>query len=314
MKIIDTVAIVGCGIVGCGWIPVFTRAGCHVRLYDSDPARLGFAEAWHRDFESRTGTPESMAKGSLSVHTELAAAVSGAGYVQESVVEDMQLKRRVFRDIDAVVEPDAYIASSTSTLDINEIARDAVHQRRCFTAHPFNPAAVLPVVEVLGTAASTPEDVAGIRGFLERAGQMPVVLRKFVPAYVGNRLQAAIMREALHLVTSGVIDANGVDALVSHALALRWVPLGIFGTNHTNDESGLRAYYGRFWKSYQGVMATLAVAPPVLDDASLGAIADAVDRRFDSATVAEIARWRDVVVNKLRRLQDDNPFQSGARD
>jgi L-gulonate 3-dehydrogenase len=303
------VAIVGCGVVGRGWIPVFARAGCAVRVYDANPAQLEVAAAWLAGPEPHGAASGPPAPGSVRFLHDLGAAVAGAGYVQESVAEDLALKRAVFTQIEHHADPQAYLASSTSALDINEIARGARRPERCFTVHPFNPASVLPVVEVLGTAAATPQQLAGLTSFLAKVGQMPVVLRRFVPGYLGNRLQAAVMREALDLVASGVADADGIDAVLSHALALRWVPLGVFGTNHTNDDQGLRGYYARFWPSYRGLMATLAAQAPELDAAAFAAIAGTVDRRFGSAPVAAVARWRDRFVEAIRKLQDEQPFR-----
>lgn len=305
---IDTVAIVGCGVVGCGWIPVFTGAGCQVRLYDLDSRRLTVAQQRLAQLGALIPSPDGR-RGSVTLHTDLASAVAGAGYIQESVGEDLRAKQALFKELDALADPRAYLASSTSSLDINAIASQVTRPHRCFTAHPFNPAAVVPVVEILGTTRSRPEDLAGITAFLRRTGQMPIVLGRFVPGYVGNRLQAAIMREALSLVVEGITDADGIDAVVSHALALRWVPLGVFGTNHTNDENGLRGYYGRFWQSYRGLMDTLANTAPNLDTTDIESIAATVERRFESASVAQVSRWRDEFVQELRRLQMREPFR-----
>lgn len=305
-----TVAIVGAGVVGRGWIPVFAGAGFRVRVFDPVASQRRVAAAWVEQFLA--AAPASTAVLPIDYCESLECALAGVDYVQESVQESVEAKRALFRQLDRLCDAAVVLASSTSSLDINEIAADCDHPERCFTAHPFNPAAVLPVVEVMGTAAATPALLERTLTLLRRAGQMPVVLNRFVPGYIGNRLQAALMREALSLVDSGVADPDAIDALLTHGLALRWVILGVFGTNHTNADHGLREYYARFWDSYRGLISTLAVEPPDLDAAKIAAISDMVEKRFGNASVADIARWRDDVVRELRHVLATTPLGTAA--
>lgn len=305
----DTVALIGAGVVGRGWIPTFSRAGCMVRVYDADRSQLDHAAAWFADYEA--DNPGGARSGAAHVRFErdLGAALAGASYVQESISEDLSAKASLFGQIAARVSDKTLIASSTSSIDINDIARDVAHPERCFTVHPFNPAAVIPVVEVLGTRLCGALERLRLLEFLRSVGQVPVVLSRFTPGYVGNRLQAAVMREAMDLLGKGVVDTDGIDFLLSQGLALRWVLLGAFGTNHANADEGVRGYYRRFYGSYRALMATLAVDAPELDEVTVERIAAALDARFGAAPVAQIARWRDQCILELRRTLEGHPFK-----
>ena len=293
------VSIIGSGVVGRGWIPVFLRAGCTVRVYDFQHEQMDVAKIWVRNF-----LKNDAACARVTYHRDLDAALEGAAYVQESIAEKLKAKQVLFADLSKRVLDHSILASSTSSLDINEIARDAHLPQRCYTVHPFNPAAVLPAVEVLGTRGAPKQLTGDLTKFLESLGQVPIVLKKFVPGYIGNRLQAAVMRESLNLVASGVTDVDGIDAIMREGLALRWSLLGVIGTNYTNDDGGLRGYYGKFLDSYRLLAKTLSPDIPLLTEEQISTMTAELERRFGGASVAEVSHWRDSQVAALRELTD----------
>jgi L-gulonate 3-dehydrogenase len=298
----ETIAIVGAGVVGRGWVPVFARSGHEIRIHDPSPGQLESARDWIESFLLSSPAVRGHSP-KLRFCAHLEEALQGATYVQESIQENLIAKRDLFERLDRLCEAGTLLCSSTSSLDINDIATSTAHPGRCFTVHPFNPAAVLPVVEILATRAGSGTTTERVAGILRRAGQVPVVLHRFVPGYIGNRLQAALMREALALVDAGVADADAVDALLTHGLALRWVILGVFGTNHTNADHGIREYYERFWGSYRELIGTLAVETPAVEGPMIDAISATLEKRFGNASIPEIARWRDRLVLELRKVQ-----------
>ena len=312
--IIETVSVVGSGVIGRGWIQVFVRAGCRVRVYDADQTQTGKALAWVEDDLQQSvangdiSAEEAEARlGLISLHADLEEALAGAGYVQESGPERLEIKRALFAEMDKLAPEGVILGSSTSALDLEAIAGDLEGATRCFTAHPFNPPHILPVVEVMPTKSVDPNLLERAIRFLTSVGQKPVRMNFFVPGYLANRIQAAVVREAIHLVESGAAGVEAVDTVISDALGLRWVLFGNFGTNNTNADGGIREYYTRFGDSYRELAADLDSSPPTFSAEMIKRIGREVDAKEGPAPVDEICRWRDRLVMKIRALKEADP-------
>jgi 3-hydroxyacyl-CoA dehydrogenase len=298
----DAVAVVGAGVIGRSWAFVFSRAGCRTRLYDPDRTQRERAIHWLKT----AGAGE----GRISAHDEIAEALEGVSYVQESGPENLAAKKAIFAGLDRLAPEDAILASSTSTLDMSAIAEGLPGARRAIVAHPVNPPHVIPVVEVLPGKMTDPEVVARARGFLSAVGQSPVLMNFYVPGFLLNRMQAALVREAIHLVESGVADVGAVDAVIRDGLGLRWAILGPFGVANTNADGGIREYYGRYGGSYAELMNDLGPTPS-FDRAQI----ERLGRRTDAMTNgsrSEILEWRDRLIRKIRDLKQEDPMPRGG--
>jgi len=313
-NIFKTVAVIGTGVIGRGWVRVFSRSGCHTRIYDADPAQTHKALAWVEgdlkrdvsdDFISSQQAQTCLSL--ISLHTDLDEALAGAEYVQESGPEQLEIKQSVFCRMDEISPPGVILASSTSALDIEDIAGGLKGAERCFTAHPFNPPHILPAVEMMSTKAADPVLFEQAIEFLKSVGQKPVRMNFFIPGYLANRIQAAVVREAIHLVESGVAGVEAVDTVISEALGLRWAVFGNFGTNNTNADGGVREYYNRFGHSYISLMKELDPTPPSFDEEMIDRIGRGVDAMEGDAPISEICRWRDRMVVKIRKLKEQDP-------
>lgn len=308
-------AVVGTGVIGRGWMYVFSRAGCPTHIIDQDPEQTKKALDW---FDQTLGEDvkdgfitKSMASECLSLvsaYTDLEEALSGIEYIQESGPESLEIKHDIFLRIDEVAKSDAIIGSSTSTIDINLIAEGVPGISRCITAHPFNPPHIVPIVEVMATDRTDTSVTTRTVDFLKRVGQKPVVMNYFLPGYLINRIQAAVVREAIHLVTRGAASVEDVDTLMSHGLGLRWALFGSFGINHTNADGGVREYYARYGKAYQFIMNELDSTPPSFGPEMNELIGKGVDDMLGDTTVAECCRWRDRLVRRIRRLKEEDPL------
>jgi 3-hydroxyacyl-CoA dehydrogenase len=305
------VGLIGTGVIGRGWIRVFAARGAQVRLHDPDPEGAHKALHWLRrdlgddladGFVSREEADGIL--GRVRAETDLAAALRDAEYVQESAPERIEVKRAVFVELDRLVPPTAILASSTSALDIGEIAGGLPGERRCVMAHPFNPPHLLPVVEMLGAPRTDPAVLERACAILAACGQIPVRMNRYIKGFLGNRIQAAVVREALHLVETGIADPVAVDAVIRDGLALRWATIGNFGANHTKADQGIAQYFARYADSYRALMEDLDEAPPRFDETVLKRIGEAVERREGVRSIAELCRKRDVMVKKLRKLKD----------
>ncbi len=308
-----SVGIVGTGVIGRGWIRIFTRAGCRVQTYDADPVQARKALSWveadlNRDVADGfiTAQQAQVCSSLITVNPKLEQALEGVQYVQESGPEKLEIKRKIFSRMDVIASPDVMLASSTSALDIEDIAGQLPGARRCFTAHPFNPPHLLPAVEMMPTRATDPVLLQQAIEFLRNVGQKPVKLNFFIPGYLANRIQAAVVREAIHLVQSGVADVEAVDTVISEALGLRWAIFGNFGTNNTNADGGVREYYRRFGQAYISIMEALDNTPPSFDEQMIENIGRGLDAMEGDAPISEICRWRDRMIFKIRKLKEDD--------
>ncbi|MBN1224932.1 MAG: 3-hydroxyacyl-CoA dehydrogenase [Candidatus Aminicenantes bacterium] len=306
--------VVGAGVIGRGWVYVFSRAGCPTRIYDEDPAQMQKAISWFNStleedikdgFITRAEAKDCRAL--ISSHSRLEEAMEGVEYIQESGPENLEVKRSIFQRVDRSSDLGTIIASSTSSLDIDAIAQGVRGIRRCITAHPFNPPHIVPVVEVLPAKETDPDVTTATVEFLKRIGQKPIVMNHFVVGYLINRIQAAVVREALHLVTKGVASVEAVDTLMSDGLGLRWALFGSFGINHTNADGGIREYYSRYGKAYQSIMSDLDSTPPAFDPDMIEFIGKGVDEMLGKTPVADHCRWRDRLVRRIRDLKEQDP-------
>lgn len=241
------VACVGAGNVGRAWSLVFARGGCEVLLYDSAPGAaeraLELIAASASDLEQANlvdSATELLQR--IRPASSLAEAVAKADHVQESVREDVAIKREVFGTLGEITPAITTLASSTSALPATDFSADVKHRERCLVAHPVNPPSLIPLVELCPSRWTSPEALDRVRELMLRVGQRPIVLKKEVPGFILNRLQYTLVAEALHLVGEGYCDAEDIDAVLTEGLALRWAHLGPFAVAHLNATEGFRGF------------------------------------------------------------------------
>ena len=304
------VALVGAGVIGRGWIRVFAPHGAEVRIHAPNSAQILQTQAWlAQDLAADvaegfvTASERDLILKSTRGESDLVMALADADYVQESAPERLEVKQALFAELDRLAPAKTIIASSTSALDIGEIAKGLPGERRCVMAHPFNPPHLMPVVEMLGAPGTDPAILQKACAMLAACGQIPVRMNRYVKGFLGNRIQAAVVREALHLVETGVADAVAVDAVIRDALALRWATIGNFGANHANADEGIAQYFERYGNSYATLMGDLDSAPPRFDPTVLKQIGVAIEQRECVAGVAAFVRKRDVMVKELNQLK-----------
>ena len=300
------VTIAGAGLIGRGWAAAFARAGWQVALWDRATAILPGAEAAIRATLTDMTTLGLIAKDApvapISVHHNLADALRGADYVQESVPEDRATKAAVFRDLDALAPAGIPIGSSTSTIAGSLFLADLPGRARCMVAHPANPPHLMPVVELVPSTWHSQADVAAFHTILTSIGQVPVVLRTEVEGFVMNRLQAAVVNEAVALVAAGVIDPAGLDAVMKHSLGLRWALMGPFETMDLNAPAGFLDYATRYGRYYEAMGQQLSVADP-WPQATLEAIEAVRRAATPTPQLAERMAWRDRGLMQIMALK-----------
>jgi ketoreductase RED1 len=289
------VAVIGAGLIGLSWAALFLANGLRVRVYDPRPEleealrealagaapslqQLGFAT---EDWQQR-----------LRIESSLEAAARNASLVQESGPEQIEFKRRCFAQLESFVKPGALLLSSTSSLRATQIAAGMRDPRHMLVGHPFNPPHIMPLVEIVPGEKTAPEAVEEAARFYRALGKAPVVLHREIDGFVGNRLQAAVLRESIYLVQQGVVSVEELDTLVTNSLGLRWSAVGPFQGIHLGGGPG-------------GIAHFLTHLGPVFQKLfdELGEV------RLNAETISQLARQTEQAYGPM-----PNPRMAGERD
>ena len=239
---LERIAVIGAGIMGHGIAQEFAISGRQVSLYDIDQSRLD--AALDRISEnltslSRSGDltvdPAAILRG-LTVTTTLETAVSNVDYVVEAAPEQLPLKQALFTEMDQYAPPHAILASNTSTFRPSLLAAATNRPQQVLVTHYFNPPHLVPLVEVVRGPETTDEVVTAVVALLNEVGKTPVTMQKEAPGFIGNRLQLALVREALSIVRQGLATVEDVDLVVRTSIGRRWSVAGPF---ETLDAAGL---------------------------------------------------------------------------
>ncbi|MCZ2496361.1 3-hydroxyacyl-CoA dehydrogenase [Xylophilus sp. Kf1] len=292
------VAVVGAGLVGAGWAVVYARAGLQVRLFDADPAVTRramplIAEQLAGLARHRLITEDPAAVlARITPCDTLAEAVAGVAYVQESVLERVEVKRGLMVALDGLLGPDAVVGSSTSGIPGSAFALGLGISPRVLIVHPVNPPYLVPVVELVPSPETSPHTLALAEALMRAVGQTVVRVRKEVEGFVLNRLQAVLLREAWALVQEGVASCEDIDRTVRDGLGWRWSFMGPFETIDLNAPGGVADYAVRLGPLYQRIAASRTHTQPW--DAALIDEVQAQRRTFlPQADLQARRAWRD---------------------
>jgi 3-hydroxybutyryl-CoA dehydrogenase len=219
------ITVIGAGLMGHGIAQVFAVASHDVTITDSVKQSLDTAKS-RIAANLRDLGEDAKAVDNVRACADLGDAVRDADYVVEAVLEDLALKQKLFAEIERHVRPDTILASNTSVIPITAIVQDVKRRERALGTHWWNPPFLVPLVEVIETAWTSPEVVAWTMKLHEDAGKTPAHVKKDVPGFIGNRLQHALWREAIFLVEQGICDAETVDTVVKASFGRRLPVLG----------------------------------------------------------------------------------------
>lgn len=292
----DHVCSLGGGVIGASWTALFLAGGKSVAVHDPDPlverrVRRYIEEAWptleRLDLVDDDADPDA-----VSFHADAKKAVDGAGFVQESVPERLDLKHEVYRAIEPALAPDAILASSASGLTLTEMQGGWTSPERFVLGHPFNPPHLIPLVEVLGNDRTATGVVAEARSFYESVGKITIEVHREVPGHVANRLQAALWREAIHLVHTGVATVADVDKAVWAGPGMRWAAMGPTMLFHLGaGEGGLAHFCERYTDSFNRWWEDLGTVH--LDPDVASTLVDGVSAEATGRSTEELSAERD---------------------
>lgn len=279
----STVAILGGGVIGGGWLARFVLNGWDARVYDPDPeaarkidAVLANARRALPMLYERALPPE----GRVVYCDTIAEAVEGADWIQESVPERLDLKHKVYAEVQAVT--DRAIGSSTSGFKPSELG-DGV-----FVAHPFNPVYLLPLIELVGA----PEDASDT---LRTLGCYPLRVRQEIDAHIADRLLEAVWREALWLIKDDIATTEEIDDAIRYGFGLRWAQMGLFETYRiAGGEAGMAHFIAQFGPCLAWPWTKLMDVPELTPE-----LVEKISAQSDAQSGA-------LSIRELERLRDDN--------
>lgn len=299
----EKIAVIGAGLIGRAWAIVFARAGYRVDLWDAVPQALQGCRQLLQDNLADLAshglideTPQTVLS---RIHTadSLATALQDAILVQENVKETVDVKRAIFAEMDSLAAPQTILTSSTSWIPTSAFSEHLPGRDRILVAHPVNPPYLVPLVELAPAPWTSAATVERARDIYTRAGQSPVVLNKEITGFLLNRIQGAVLNEALNLYENGYATAADLDKVLKDGLGLRWSFMGPFETIDLNAPEGVLDYARRYGHTYRDVAKTQA--PNEWNSETLERIEAERRAALPADQLGERARWRD---NRLMGL------------
>ncbi|MDZ4735856.1 MAG: 3-hydroxyacyl-CoA dehydrogenase NAD-binding domain-containing protein [Rhodospirillaceae bacterium] len=300
MKLIDrgqvrTIAIVGSGLIGAGWAAWFLAQGFDVRAYDNDPKKEAFLHGLVDDVWphlERLGFAKDADRKRLTFHHSIEDCVKVADFVQENVLERLDLKQDVIAAVDAALPADRVIASSTSSIIPSELQAKCRHPERVVVGHPFNPPHLIPLVEVVGGAKTDPAAVEWSMAFYDSIGKKAIKLNREIPGHYVNRVQEAMWREVIHCIAEGIVSVEDADIGVAYGPGLRWAIMGPSLTFHLGGGPGGMSYFieqfgphiDQSWENLGDPKITPEIQRELID----GTAREAAGRNY-----RDLVDWRD---------------------
>ena len=253
------IAIVGGGLIGQGWAAVFAQSGYQVVIYDpSEDVRKTVLDSMNQRVADLVGDElvtaflgEKMLE-RLTVAHSLEEAVEGAIYIQENGPEQVEIKKKLTAELDALVSPDVPIGSSTSGISASRYCEELTGRHRCLVVHPINPPHLIPAVEIVPSPWTEKSIVTKVDEIMQNCSRETILLNKEIDGFVVNRLQGALLEEAFRLVGSGIVSAADLDKAIADGLGLRWSFMGPMKTIHLNAPGGVADYVERYGSMYRG--------------------------------------------------------------
>ena len=298
------IAIVGSGLIGRAWATVFCSHGFDVALTDAVPAATQSARAFIGESLGElaglglVADPDA-ALARVSIVDSLAGALAGAALVQENGPETLEAKKALFAEMDRLAAPETILASSTSFIVASAFSEGLPGRARCLVAHPVNPPHLVPIVELAPAPWTDPDVVERARDIYARAGQSPITLKREMPGFVLNRLQAVLLAEAFRMVGTGVCSPQDLDVTIRDGLGLRWSFMGPFETIELNAPGGIPDYCARYGASLERMASDVILDDPFGKE-NVARIMQEWRGAPSAERVAALSKWRDTRLAQLK--------------
>ncbi|MDP4163541.1 MAG: 3-hydroxyacyl-CoA dehydrogenase NAD-binding domain-containing protein [Bacillota bacterium] len=295
LRSFSPVTVIGAGVIGISWTALFLAKGLEVRVNDVRP---DLEEVVYKGLEQmiptlkELGLPTEGLKDRLIIEKNIERALDGAAVVQENGPERIAFKQELYAQIEQFVSKDTLLLSSSSSLKASDIAEKMDTPERMLIGHPFNPPHLVPLVEIVPGKNTASGAVDRAVAFYKALGKNPLILKKEIAGFVANRLQAALFREAIHLVMEEVVSVKDLDEIVTSSIGLRWAAGGPFLTFQLGGgQGGFPAFLKHLGPVLEGLWDQLG--EPRFDDATVQTLSDLSASSYGEIPQMELKENRD---------------------
>lgn len=304
---VRTVAEIGMGTVGSSWTALMLAKGYHVQAFDPAPgaqerAEVLIGQAWPALRHGGLATDSEPPLDRLCFCASIAQAVDEADVIQESTPEILSDKGTILEQIDAHAGAEAVVLSSTGGILPSELQTFCSSPERFIVFHPFNPTHLIPLIEIVPGRTTSADLVDWAVDFARHIGKKPVVLKAELSGHMTNRLQFALVREAVRCIVEGVATAEDVDNAVRHGLAPRWMLMGGLQTLHlAGGHGGMQAildHAGTAIETWWQPGTDIRLTPDIRSS-----LVQAANDLWSTDDLSEWMSWRDTELVTLLNVQ-----------
>tara|TARA_B110000027_G_scaffold89626_1_gene94888 strand:+ start:1872 stop:2804 length:933 start_codon:yes stop_codon:yes gene_type:complete len=304
------VGVIGGGLIGASWAAIFSKSGLNVYVHDSFPnvfdtfiERVTLFLEELKSIDENIDVEDSLSR--ISIGVTLEHLCKSAEYIQESAPEILNIKQELFAKLDNLAPDHVIIASSSSAMPISSITQNLKGQHRCIIAHPANPPHLIPCVEICPGPNTSNVAIEKAKSVFDISGASSVNVKKEIDGFVLNRLQGALLNEALRLYSDGYASSDEIDATIRDGLGLRWAFMGPFETIDLNAPGGIRDYMARYGPMYMDMAKTQTKLPDWSDKA--GEMLEQERRKIlPEDQLQERAKKRNFLLKSLRKIKIEN--------
>ena len=304
------VGVIGGGLIGASWAAIFSKSGFNVFVYDPFPdvfetykSRVTSFLEELKSIDETINIEESLNR--ISANVTIEDLCSNVEYIQESAPEILSVKQELFAKLDNLAPDEVVIGSSSSAMPISSITQNLKGQHRCIIAHPANPPHLIPCVEICPGENTSNKTIEKTKEIFTASGASIVNVKKEIDGFILNRLQGALLNEAMRLYSDGYASSDEIDATIRDGLGLRWAFMGPFETIDLNAPGGIKDYISRYGPMYIEMAKNQTKIPDWSEEAGKKL---EIERRkiLGHDELENRAKKRNQLLKSLRKLKIDN--------
>ena len=305
MSQIKTIAVIGTGVIGTGWIIRFLAHNKIVHAYDKDIKLkknliAEIKRAW--PYSKKLFNKKKLNLKNFKYFTSIEEALSGVDFIQECATEDYVLKTKLMKTIGKYAKSNAIISSSSSGLLPTKIYSKCKNPERTMIGHPFNPVYLLPAVEIVPGKKSSKKFLKKAKDFYQSISMNPIMVKQELPGYLSDRLQEALWREGLHIINEGHASTEDLDRAIEDGPGLRWSLMGTFLTFHlAGGKVGMRHMLEQFGPALK--LPWTRLKAPTLSNKLIDRLVKGTKKQSKGKSVAKISNIRDDYLVELQKLR-----------
>ena len=304
------IGVIGGGLIGASWAAIFSKSGFNVFVYDPYPDVFDTYESRVTSFLEELKTIDETINvekslNRINANVTIEDLCSNVEYIQESAPEILSVKQELFAKLDNLAPEEVVIGSSSSAMPISSITQNLKGQHRCIITHPANPPHLIPCVEICPGENTSNRTIEKTKEIFIASGASIVNVKKEIDGFILNRLQGALLNEAMRLYSDGYASSDEIDATIRDGLGLRWAFMGPFETIDLNAPGGIKDYISRYGPIFVEMAKNQTKIPDWSEEAGKKL---ELERRniLGHEELEDRAKKRNQLLKTLRKVKIDN--------